>query len=249
MAAKRVAGIGLLLATAASLDGGGGAAAAPKRLLVVSVTKGYRHDSIPIAERVIGELARESAAFTVDYARTEAELAKATSPQALQGLDGVVFANTTGDLPLPDPEALIEWIESGKALVGFHSASDTFHGFRPFVETLGGEFDYHRQQAKVTPRLDDPTHPATRDWPENLEVFDEIYLFKGWRPERVHALVSLGRHPNSGEPGYYPLAWSRSAGKGRVFYTALGHRADVVESSWFRRHLLGGTLWALGLAD
>jgi len=247
MPARQAVPIALLLSVAATA--GVGAAAAPKRVLVVTVTKGYRHDSIATAERVIGELARESGAFTVDYARTDAELASAASAQALQALDGVVFANTTGDLPFPDPEALIQWIEGGKALVGFHSASDTYHGFRPFVETLGGEFDYHRQQAKVIPRVDDPTHPATRDWPESLEVFDEIYLFKSWRPDRAHVLLSLGRHPNSGEPGNFPLAWSRSAGRGRVFYTALGHRAEVIESTWFRRHLLGGTLWALGLAD
>jgi hypothetical protein len=249
MRLRHATGIALVLLAADGLGRPALAEGAGKKVLVVTVTKGFRHDSIPTAERVVGELARESGAFTVSYARTDAELAAAASPQALQGLDGILLANTTGDLPFPDPEAFVQWVEHGRALIGFHSASDTFHGFRPFVETLGGEFDYHRQQAKVVPRLDDPAHPATRDWPKDLEIFDEIYLFKSFERERVHMLLSLGRHPNSGEPGHYPLAWTRAAGQGRVFYTALGHREDVVEAAWFRKHLLGGTLWALGLAD
>jgi uncharacterized protein len=150
---------------------------------------------------------------------------------------------------VPDREGFLKWIEGGKAFVGIHAASDTWHEWRPYVEMLGGEFDYHRDQARVALRVDDPAHPATRGLPPGLEVLDEIYLFKSWRPERVHRLVSLDRHPNHGEPGDYPLAWTRVAGRGRVFYTALGHRDDVLESEWFRSHLLGGILWALGRAD
>lgn len=247
MRMRHAAAIALVLLAAEGSSRPTFAEGAGKKVLVVTVTKGFRHDSIPTAERVIGELARQSGAFTVAFARTDAELAAAAAPQALQGLDAVLLANTTGDLPFPDPEALIQWVEGGRALIGFHSASDTFHGFRPFVETLGGEFDYHRQQAKIIPRVDDPGHPATRDWPNDLELFDEIYLFKSFRPERVHLLLSLSRHPNSGEAGQYPLAWTRSAGRGRVFYTALGHREDVLDAPWFRKHLLGGLLWALGL--
>ena len=47
------------------------ASAAPKKVLVVTTTTGFRHSSIPTAEKVLGELAKESAAFTVEYARVE----------------------------------------------------------------------------------------------------------------------------------------------------------------------------------
>jgi uncharacterized protein len=246
-----LASLALVLALGAS-----GAAAAPEpappppaRLLVVTVTKGYRHESIATAERVIGELARRSGGFTLDFARDDAELAAKAGAEGRRAYEGVVFASTTGDLPLPDREGFLKWIESGKAFVGVHSASDTWHQWRPFVEMLGGEFDYHRDQARVALQVDDAVHPATRALPAGLEVFDEIYLFKSWKAERVHRLVSLSRHPNHGEPGYYPLAWTRIAGRGRVFYTALGHRDDVLEAEWFRSHLLGGILWALGRKD
>src|SRR5213080_1065251 len=118
-------------------------AATPRKVLVVSVTKGFRHSSIPTAEKVLGELGQKSGAFTVDYVRNDQEMAEKMTPAALRQYDGVVFANTTGDLPLPDKQAFIDWIKSGKAFVGMHSASDTFHGFPPYIEMLGGEFQAH----------------------------------------------------------------------------------------------------------
>src|SRR6266571_9033776 len=115
-------------------------AAAPKKVLVVTVTKGFRHSSIPTAEKVLGELAEKSGAFTVDYVRTDDEMAQKMTAEALKNYDGVVFANTTGELPLPDKQAFMEWLKSGKAFIGMHSAADTFHPFPPYREMLGAEF-------------------------------------------------------------------------------------------------------------
>src|SRR5687767_560130 len=110
-------------------------AATPKKLLVVTVTKGFRHSSIPTAEKILADIAKTSGAFTVDFARVEPSdpqfkgadgkpdkakvdaaivkvLADKMSPEALKQYDGVIFANTTGDLPLPDKQAFIDWIKS-----------------------------------------------------------------------------------------------------------------------------------------
>src|SRR6266404_9739495 len=149
--------------------------AAPKKVLVVTVTKGFRHSSIPTAEKVLGELAQKSGVFTVDYARVEPHdpqfnlpdgktdtnkvdeairqvLAEKMSPQALAKYDGVIFANTTGDLPLPDKQTFLDWIKSGKAFIGIHSATDTFRGHTPpdpYIEMIGGEFIRHGPQVEV----------------------------------------------------------------------------------------------------
>src|SRR5262249_21298356 len=95
-----------------------------KRLLVVTVTKGFRHDSIPLAEKTLGELGEKSGSFTVDYVRNDQEMSEKMTPAALKNYDGVVFASTTGDLPLPDKAAFLEWIKSGKAFIGIHAATD-----------------------------------------------------------------------------------------------------------------------------
>src|SRR5438552_4438819 len=107
--------------------------AAPKKMLVVTVTKGFRHSSIPTAEKVLGDLGQKSGAFTVDYVRTDEEMAQKMTAEALKKYDGVIFANTTGVLPLPDKQAFLDWIKSGKAFIGMHSATDTFRGHKPLV--------------------------------------------------------------------------------------------------------------------
>jgi hypothetical protein len=225
-----------------------GVVAASKKLLVVTVTKGFRHGSIPTAEKVLGQLAKSSGAFEVDYVRNDDDMKTKMTLESLKKFDGVIFANTTGDLPLPDKDGFIKWVKSGKAFIGMHSCSDTFHGFPAFVDMLGGEFQTHGAQATVVCLNEDLKHPAVRHFGENFTIHDEIYLLKSFHRNRVHGLLSLDKHPNSKMPGDYPIAWSKKVGLGNIFYTSLGHRNDVWENEKYQTHILGGIRWALGLA-
>ena len=295
------------------------AAEAPKKVLVVTVTMGFRHASIPTSERILSELAEKSGKFTVDFVRqpeglpraparprpgakgaddpehqaamkkfeqdekaywasTEPQFKKALeklSPANLEKYDAVMFVSTTGDLPLPDPKGFVDWVASGRAFVGVHAAADTFHqsgrfpGFPPYVAMLGGAFRTHGPQVTVECLNHDPKHPACAPLPAKWTVFDEIYQFKEFDRARVHGLVSLEKlqvdnNPEKQVPGDWPVAWARKHGKGRVFYTSLGHRDDVWDPAHkgdgkdgrknspevarqFQQHVMGGLLWALGL--
>ena len=264
-------------------------AAEPKRILVVTTTTGFRHSSIPTAEKVLERLANKSQVFTVEYARVEPNspefinpdtkkvdqkkvhaaiekvLAEKMSAEALKNYDGIVFANTTGDLPLPDKEAFLAWLKSGKAFVGMHSCSDTFHGWPAFIQMLGGEFKTHGAQAGVECMNEDPKHPANvklgKSWVINQE---EIYLMKNYAKDQCHELLTLDKHPNDKTAGSFPISWTRTYGEGRVFYTSLGHREDIWDdqtdpnfrrinpvevSRAFQHHILGGIQWALRLEE
>lgn len=280
---------------------------APKKLLVVTVTTGFRHSSIPTAEKVIEALGKNSGAFTVDFvrqpegqpkspgrlpekkegesdesfnnrksaysmalARFNAEnavwtqtvrdyMAKEMALERLRGYDGFIFANTTGDLQLPDREGFIDLIAEGRAFVAMHSGSDTYHPFQRYVDMLGGEFESHKAQVEVEPLRHDPEHPAIRPIPEGFKVFDEIYIIKSFDKTKVRGLLGLNAHPNDGTEGYFPVSWCKPFGKGRVFYTSLGHREDVWDPEWnagerknapeiaaiYQAHILNGIRWAL----
>ena len=231
------------------------AAAAPKKLILVTATKGFRHSSIPTAENVITTLGTTSGAFTVvDVVRggpegkDDAEVQEKLTMAKLNAVDGVIFANTTGDLAIPDREGFLQWIKAGHAFIGMHSCSDTFHGFPAFIDALGGEFLTHDAQVGIKAFNQDPDHPATRHFGPDYEVFDEIYIFKNFDRTKVHGLLGLDAHPNYKFPGDFPVAWSKQVGQGRLFYTSLGHREDVWSSAAYQQHLLGGIEWALGLA-
>jgi uncharacterized protein len=259
------------------------AQAAPKKVLVVTTTTGFRHSSIATAEKVIAALGKDSGTFTVDYARVEPNdpqfhgpdgkpdkakveeaikqvLAEKMSPAALKNYDGVIFANTTGDLPLPDRDAFIEWVKSGKGFVGMHAAGDTFHGFPAYIDMLGAEFKIHKAQVEIQPINEDKECPACRHLPADWKVFDEIYQFKNFDRSKVHGLLTLNHNPNEPQlAGDYPVSWCKAFGKGRVFYTSLGHREDVWDPNWpdrknpkevaeaYQQHILNGIKWSLGL--
>jgi len=245
----RIVPLACAIVVALSLLAPSAHAAKPKRLLVVTVTKGFRHsDSIPVAERVIGELGAKSGKFEVDYVRTDDDMARKMTAEALKQYDGVFFASTTGDLPLPDRDAFLKWIESGKGFAGAHAAADTFHGFPPYIAMLGGEFETHGPQVEVEALVEDAKHPATKHIDKSVKVFDEIYIYKSYDRNQVHLLLDMDKHPNTKVAGHHPLSWNKAYGKGRIFYTALGHRVDVWEKPWYQEHVLGGILWSLGLA-
>ncbi|MSU62131.1 MAG: DUF1080 domain-containing protein [Pedosphaera sp.] len=241
--------------------------AAPKRVLVVSTTTGFRHSSIPTAQKILKALGEQDGGFSVvdvvdggerpkDKSKEAAWLTSVTdllalklTATSLKNYDAVIFANTTGDLPMTNPQDLIDYVNRGGALIGMHSASDTFHGFKPYVEMLGGEFLTHGAQATVECLNQDHAHPATRHFTESFVVHDEIYIQKSFNRQRVHGLLSLDKHPNTGAPGDYPIAWCKQVGKGRVFYTSLGHREDVWENQSYQKHITGGIRWAVGLSS
>ncbi|MGZ4808752.1 MAG: ThuA domain-containing protein [Thermoanaerobaculia bacterium] len=220
-------------------------ASTTRRIALVTVTKGYRHTSIPTAEAVIGTIADRTTWFTVDYLRTEEDLLR-LAPDNLPSYDVILFVNTSGELPLPDPDALVEWVRNGGTFVGVHSASNTLHGFPPYLEMLGGEFDFHRDQTIAEVFVESSSHPATTSLASPVTMFEEFYHLKAFHPAAVYLLVALHFDPDAKEPATMPLSWWRDFGRGRVFYTALGHREDVWESAWFQEHLTGALGWAVG---
>jgi uncharacterized protein len=213
------------------------ALSAADRVLVVTATKGYRHESIETAEMVLTQISRRTPSFEIAFAREEKDMARMMTADALRGFKVVMFVNSTGELALPDRNALLQWVRTGGSLVGVHSASDTWHEWPEWIEMLGGEFLEHPPEFLADIVVEDQTHPATAGL-NSLMFVEEIYSFKNFHRDRVRVLLSLR--------GAHPLAWWQRYGSGRVLYTALGHRIDVWELDWFQKHLAGAIQWGLG---
>jgi type 1 glutamine amidotransferase len=221
------------------------------RVLVVTHTEDFRHSSIELAEATISALGQQSGLFTVTFCRTADDVGRMLTASGLAGIDAIVFANTTGTLPIPDIGAMLRWIGEGHGFAGMHSAADTDHDVPAYLEMLGNEFRTHGEQATVDAIVENRSHPAASPLGSRFRVLDEIYKFT--RPNRgsVTMLLSLDRQPDdgsaeAGQAGDLPLAWARSYGRGRVFYTALGHREDVWQNPLYQQHILGGIRWAMG---
>lgn len=220
-------------------------AAAIDRVIVVTATAGFRHDSIETAENVIADIGSRTRWFEPFFVRTEEEAIQALSTTSLRNARLVMFVNTTGEIAPGSRTALLQWIEAGGAFIGVHAAADTWHDSTAYLQMLGGEFERHPEETTVEVFVDDAAHPSTKALESPYSIFEEIYFFKNFSAEHVSMLMSLKVNPESGDPGFFPLAWHREHGRGRVLYTALGHRSETWLSPWFQQHLTGSIAWGL----
>jgi len=222
--------------------------AAPKRVLYVTTSAGYRHDSIPTSQQVLRNLG-------LDVVTTE-DLSLITADN-LQNFDAVFFF-TSGELALSDQQKsdLLAFVREGKGFGGVHSATDTLYNWPEYGDLIGAYFDGHPWVQQVNVDIEDPDHPAMRALAPSFQIFDEIYQFRNFSRDRVRVLmtldtrsVDLGANGVSRTDGDFPLAWCRSYGNGRVFYTALGH----FESTWldprFQNMLSNALLWLTRQVD
>ncbi len=236
-------------ASPAAPSGASGGAAA-KRLLVVTHTAGFRHDSIPAAETTLQAIGSTSGLYEIEFARTADDVKRLVTRESLAKFDAVFFANTTGDLGIPDLAAFLQWISDRGGFLGAHSATDTYHGSPEFVEMIGGEFKNHGSIVETEVRVDDPSHPAVAHLAPRFTITDELYRFDRFNAEKVRRLLTIDRNPTdgvgeAGAPSDLPMAWHRTLGQGRVFYTAFGHRREVWQDPRFQQHIREAIRWVL----
>jgi type 1 glutamine amidotransferase len=224
----------------------------PRVLYLSSVapTGAFAHPSRVHAGEVIAALGQSSGAFTATVTEDLGQL----SPANLATYDAVIFF-TAGNLPIGDIEknALLQFVSSGKGFIGVHSATDTFYDWPAYGDMIGAYFENHPWDQAATIRVEDQTHRSTRHLGAAFTITDELYQVRNWSRANVHVLLSLDL--TSVPPGGtradsdYALAWTKSYGAGRVFYSALGHHPEVWDDPRFQQHILGGIRWALGDAD
>lgn len=209
----------------------------------------------------------EAARLRVELAAALAVALKPLAPDALrtEGIDGVVFLNTSGNLPLPDLDGFVQWVGEGHAFIGAHAASDTLKSEAAYTGMLGGIFDGHGPQVEAMLHAGANSHTACAGMGETWKLsLEEMYLIRDHDPSAVRTVWFMKHHPNHPEKtGHFPVSWSREHGQGRVFYTSIGHRDDlwsldpampgrvnpVETAGQFRAHLLGGLRWALRIGE
>ncbi|NLC56285.1 MAG: hypothetical protein GX774_05555 [Armatimonadetes bacterium] len=223
--------------------------AARHQLLYYSLCTGFRHDIINYSHGVLKQIGRESGAFKVTVCEDAAKI----TPEYLAQFDAILLYTTGTPFPTPEAkQALLDFVNGGKAVIGVHSATDTHYDWPEFGALMGAYFDGHPWTQEVGIRVDDPNHPATRMIPEGWKVTDEIYQFRDWSRDKVHMLLSLdNRTVDVNKEGVkradkdFAVAWCKEVGQGRLFFTSLGHTKEVWDDPIFRQHLLHGILWAV----
>jgi uncharacterized protein len=233
-----------------------------KRLLVIGEEKGYRHEAVTHAMVVIERLGHETGAWdTVIRTDTEA-LTKAKleyNAKTLNDFDAVLFY-TGGTLEMDDQKKadFLSFVhDDGKGFIGIHSAAITFTQWPAYGEMIGGYYDEHPWNTFDAPIVvEDAAFPGMQSWKPSFVLSDEIYQLKMFSRENSRVLMRLDstkldlKNPRVHRTDNdFAVAFAKMYGKGRVFYTTLGH----VEANWdkpeMQAMIAGGIKWALRLVD
>jgi type 1 glutamine amidotransferase len=231
-----------------------------KRLLLITESKGFVHPVVNrnkgetcLVERTFVEMAKKNPFFEVEYSQDSRLVITGDN---LKNFDAVFFY-TTGELPLSDAQKsdLLAFVKNGKGFGGSHCATDTFYKWKEYGELIGGYFDGHPWNAgtKIRVIVEDKNHPATKHLGDSFVISDEIYQFRApYDRTKLHVLMRLDMDSvkNQGKRADKDnaLAWTREYGKGRVFYTALGHQPEVWNDPRFQEHVIGGLRYMFGIA-
>ena len=235
-----------------------------KHVLVIAQTKGYEHDSVSDAMAAIYNVGRESGLWDTEM-RTDTELLTkkdiGRNATNLNYFDILVFASTTGEMDLDASQKadILSFIhDDGKGFVGIHAALDTNYAWPEYGEMIGGWFDQHPWGTFNAPMINEsPDFPAVRHFPEAFVKYDEIYQPKAWSRDKVNVLLSLdpGKLDYLNNPRIhrtdhdFPVAWSKMYGKGRVFYSTLGHTEEAWQDPDIRKMYFEAIRWALGMTE
>jgi uncharacterized protein len=237
-------------------------APARKKLLVIGEEKGYRHEAVSHAMTTIATLGRSSGLWDT-MLRTDTEALTKTkleyNAKNLNDFDAVLFY-TGGTLEMDDEQmaSLLSFVhDEGKGFVGVHSAAITFTKWPAFGEMLGGWYDEHPWNTFAAPIVvEDATFPGMSAWPAAFTLTDEIYQVKAFSRASSRVLMRLDAgkldlaNPRVHRADRdFAVAWAKMYGRGRVFYTTLGH----VEANWDKPEMqalmTGAIKWALRLVD
>ncbi|MFV1967322.1 MAG: ThuA domain-containing protein [Pirellulaceae bacterium] len=152
---------------------------------------------------------------------------------------------------------LLSAIHKGKGFVGFHSAiiGDRHlreqGGFDPLVEMVGGMSLGHGKQQEAIMSITSPKFPGVQDLGESFALHEEWHALTNFADD-LHVILSQETQQMKG-PRYerprFPATWARMHGKGRIFYTSMGHRSDVWSHEIFRQIVSGALTWTTGGVD
>jgi uncharacterized protein len=230
-------------------------------VLLFSKTTGYRHDeAIGAAKKLFADLAKKNGWFLY-----ETESGGVFNPAQLAKFNVVIFNNSTGEvIDEAQKKALEVYVENGGGLIGIHGAGDDSHRWEWYQKNLlGTQFSHHpiKNQLQKTQVLLQPLadsmlwHQLSPAWSHTDEwyVFNSSPLASGFTS--LYAIDGEAIDPNGnflfitdknfGMGKNHPVAWFKPTGKGRTFYTSMGHTAEAFAQPELGQMLENAIKWQL----
>jgi type 1 glutamine amidotransferase len=191
------------------------------------------------------------------WAIVSTESAGVFNAKSLRQFDVIVWNNISGDvLTLSQREAFKRYMQGGGGFVAVHGSlgdpvyfwdwyPDTLFGTRFLAHPMSPQF----QDARV---VTSTSHPLARGLPSEWVMKDEWYSFRS-NPRLAGAQVVLSLDEGTYKPegmgvnlrmGDHPIAWTKCLGRGRLFYSAIGHLPETYSHPNYQILLENALTWA-----
>lgn len=216
----------------------------------VTNVKGYVHDNIAASVAALKEICTP-----LGITAEASDDPSAFTPANLANYRAVIFCNSNNEA-FATPEqskAFTAYVENGGGFIGIHSASGSERTNPDFKRILGGTFKWHPPHQTFTVHVTDASHPSNLHLPAQFQWKDEAYLCD--LIPNLHILLELDTQSITNptrdkwqvkvDAPRFPLAWCHQVGKGRCFYSALGHDKEAYRNPILRKHIEGGIQWVL----
>jgi type 1 glutamine amidotransferase len=233
----------------------------PRKLLVTDLQMYSGHTTIPHGNYML-ELMAKTGAFTPTFSN---DLNLLKYP-AIKQFDAIFLNNVCGMIH-NDPEVregILRFVREGGGIAGNHAVTFANNNWPEFADMMGGWAGAHHTEKQVV-KIDDPDSPLTKSFGSaSFEHTDEFYQFPVYSPysrEKQHVLLSIDVEKSDRATGNrlceqctrpdqdYGLAWIRTYGKGRTYFTPLGHTEIMYTDPRWTQHILAATQYVLGDLD
>jgi len=159
--------------------------------------------------------------------RVESSLEPLKDATALKRLDLIVPIWTMGQITREEHQGLDEAVRSGVGLGGVHGGMcDAFRGNISYQWLCGGQFVGHPHRGDYWVSLTGVRHPITRGMPRRFKYNSEQYYML---TDPGNTVLAETIYRLDGQRVRMPVVWVKRWGRGRVFFSALGHVAEEFE--------------------
>ena len=166
--------------------------------------------------------------------------------EKMRSLDLIVPIWTMGTITEGQEQGLIGAVQSGVGLAGWHGGmADSFRESINYQFMVGGQWVAHPgniidYEVNVIDH-DDPITAGLQDFQMHSEQY---YMHVDPSNEVLATTTFSGEHTPWIEGAVVPVVWKRQWGRGRVFYSSLGHVAKDFEVPEAKTIVERGMLWA-----
>jgi type 1 glutamine amidotransferase len=179
----------------------------------------------------------------------------ASGGPSLSSVDGIFFLGHR-EVPINDQQKaeLLAFVRGGKGFVAAHTGLTAFASWPEFGEMVGAKYGGHPISGPGRIINEQPSFPAVRHFAPTMPFSDEFYLPDGLNRQQVDVLLRLDTSDVPASEGVqpgtdYPLAWAKTYGQGRVFYSSLSHASETWDLRAVQLMYLEAIKWSLGLTD